>query len=180
MLRFLIVFYTNQSIRIQWGSSISTIRSVSKGVKQGGVCHLYLLQCILMNICLNYLPPNLYVTLATFVCEALRHADDFTFLAPTLSSLKYMLNICHQFAEAYDVMFNSSRSKVLFAGRSDSRSCVHVLRVEFNGSVIKLVKHDKHLINVIGQNCSIHQIRDCLSAFNSKVNMVKSHFGHID
>jgi len=93
-----------------------------------------------------------------------------------------MLNICHQFAEAYDddVMFNSSKSKLLFFGRSDSRSRVHVPHLEFNHCVIELVKYDKHLGNVIGQNCSKHQIQDCLSAFNGKVNMVISYFGHID
>ena len=37
MLRFLIVFYTNQRIRIQWGSSMSTISSVSNGLMEGGV-----------------------------------------------------------------------------------------------------------------------------------------------
>ena len=92
-----------------------------------------------------------------------------------------MLNICYQFAEAYDVMFNSSKSKPLFFGRSDySRSCVHVPHVEFNGSVIELIKHDKHLGNLIGQNCAIHLIQDCLSAFDDKVNMVRFHFRHID
>jgi len=85
-----------------------------------------------------------------------------------------MLNIRQQFAEVYDVMLNLSKSKPLFVGRSDSRSCVHVARVEFIGSVIELVNHDKHLVNVIGQNCSIHQTQYCLSAFNGKVNMVKS------
>ena len=65
----------------------------------------------------------------------------------------------------------------------DSRSCLHVPHVEFNGSVIMLlVKHDKRLGSVIGQNCSMHQIQDCLSAFkfNDKVNVVKSDFGHFD
>jgi retron-type reverse transcriptase len=32
-----IFFYTNQNIRVQWGSSISIICTVSNGVKQGGV-----------------------------------------------------------------------------------------------------------------------------------------------
>jgi len=60
-------------------------------------------------------------------------------------------------------MFNSSQNKLLLFGRSNSRSCVHVPHVEFNDYVIALVKHDKHLGNVIGQNCSMHQIQDCWS-----------------
>ena len=85
-----------------------------------------------------------------------------------------MLNICYQFAEAYGVMFNSSKSKLFCFGWSDSRSCVHVPHVGFSGSIIELVKHDKHLGNVTGQNCSMYQIQDCFSAFNDKVNLIIS------
>ena len=116
-----------------------------------------------------------------YFCGALGYSDDITLLAPTLSSLKYMLNICYQFSKAYDVIFNSTKCKLLCFGRSDFRSCVHVPHVEFNGSVIELIKHNKHLDNVIGTKLFyISDIKDCLSAFNGKVNMVKSHFDHID
>ena len=77
-------------------------------------------------------------------------------------------------------MFNSSKSKLLFFGRSDSRSWVHVPHVEFNDSVIELGKHYKHLDNVIGQNCYMDRLQDCLSALNGKVNMVNSDFDHSD
>ena len=46
-----------------------------------------------------------------------------------------------------------------FFRRSDSRSCVRVPHIKFNGSVIELVKRDKHIDNVVGQNCSMHQIQ---------------------
>jgi len=95
-----------------------------------------------VNFCLNYLPPDLDVKLAImFVGGGLGYADAITLLATTLSSLKYMLNICHQFVDTYCVVFNSSKSKPLFFGRSDSRSYVHVPHVEFNGSVIEVVQH---------------------------------------
>ena len=178
MLRFLIVFYTNQSIRIQWGSSMSTLCSVSNGVKQGGVLSPILFTVYIDELLSRLSDAKLGCYIGNIFCGALGYADDITLLAPTMSSLKYMLNICNQFAEAYDVLFNSSKSKLLYFGRSDSRP--RVSPVEFNGSVIELVKHDKHLGNIIGQNCTMHQIQDCLNAFNGKVNMVKSHFGHID
>ena len=55
ILRFLVVLYTNQSIRVQWGSSISNICSVSNGVKQGGVLSPILFTIyISMNYSINY------------------------------------------------------------------------------------------------------------------------------
>ena len=62
---------------------------------------------------------------------ALGYADDITLLAPTSPSLKYMLNICHQSADEYDVL-------LLYFGRLNSGTSVSP--VEFNGSVIELVK----------------------------------------
>ena len=58
--------------------------------------------------------PILPKYIGNMFCGGLRYADDITLLAPTLSGLKNMLNISHQFVEAYDVMFNSTKSKLLF------------------------------------------------------------------
>ena len=37
IIRFIILFYTNQSIRVKWASQISILCNVTNGVKQGGV-----------------------------------------------------------------------------------------------------------------------------------------------
>ena len=97
-LRFLVAFYTNQSIRIQWGSAMSTICSVSNGVMQGRV-----VSPIHFTVYINEPLSRLSATklgcyIGNMFCGALGYTNDIT-----PSSLKYMLNICHQFAEAYDV-----------------------------------------------------------------------------
>ena len=178
ILRFLIIFYTNQNIRIQWGSSMSMLCSVSNGVKQGGVLSPILFTVYIDELLSRLSAARLGCYIGNVFCGALGYADDITLLAPTLSSLKYMLKICHQFADEYDVLFNSAKSKLLYFGRSDSRPTISP--VQFNGSVIEVVKYEKHLGNLIGQNSTMHQIQDCLQAFNGKVNMIKSHFNHID
>ncbi len=176
MLRFLIVFYTNQSIRVQWGSSMSIFCSVSNGVKQGGVLSPILftvyvdeLLCRLSNARFGCYVGNLF-------CGAVGYADDITLLAPTVTSLNYMLDICQNFAEAYDVLFNASKSRLLYF--SKAKSLPDISPITFNGSVIEVVKHEKHLGNIIGQNCSKDQLQDCIYSFQGKVNMVKTHFHH--
>ena len=89
-----------------------------------------------------------------------------------------MLNICTDFAESYDVLFNSTKSKLLYYGHVESKPVVSP--IEFNGSIIDLVKHEKHLGNIIGQNNLKPMVQDCIHTFNGRVNMVKSHFHHID
>ena len=123
-----------------------------------------------MNFYLDCPPPDLDVMWAITFVEVCRRYY--------ITCSNTILKICHQFADEYDVLFNSAKSKLLYFGRSDSRSSVSP--VEFNGSLIEVVNYEKHLGNVIGQNSIMYQIQDCLQAFNCKVNMIKSHFAHID
>ena len=99
-----------------------------------------------------------------------------TLLAPTVGSLRHMLEICDKFARSYDVLFNSSKSKLLYFG-SASHSVMPPIK--FNGSVIETVKHDKHRGNIIGHNCT-KPINDSKNTFNCKTNMVFSHFRQVD
>jgi len=55
--------------------------------------------------------------IGNILCVVLECAKHITRLAPTPTGLQFGLNIYHQFAEAYDVTFNSSKSKLLFVGR---------------------------------------------------------------
>ena len=46
-------------------------------------------------------------------CGTFSYADDILILAPTLTSVHHMLFICEEFAKEYEVIFNSSKSKIL-------------------------------------------------------------------
>ena len=175
---FLIVFYTNQSIRVQWGSFKSMSYSVSNGVKQGGVMSPILFTVYIDELLHRLSEARLGYHIGKTFCGAFGYADDISLLSPSLSSLRAMLDICKHFAESYDVLFNSSKSKLLYYGHVESKPVVSP--IEFNGSIIDLVKHEKHLGNIIGQNNLKPMVQDCIHTFNGRVNMVKSHFHHID
>ena len=48
------------------------------------------------------------------------YADDETLLAPTGMALHVMLDICNRFADAHNLLFNSSKTKCMFIDRSCS------------------------------------------------------------
>ena len=53
--------------------------------------------------------------------EALTYADDITLSAPCKSALSLMIDVCEQYAARFDILFNGSKSKLLFfKGRSAS------------------------------------------------------------
>ena len=105
------------------------------------------------------------------------YADDVILIAPTLFSLRIMLDVCRQFSDDYDVKFNSSKSKLLVFGRSVDR--LTVSPIKFMDNVIELVPHESHLGNMIGQNCNRIQLHTSINEFNAKVNMINSHFHYI-
>ncbi len=60
-----------------------------------------------------------------------------------------MLTICNDFANEYDVIFNSSKSKLLFFGNVGHRPRVSI--ITFFSSTMELVSNDKHLGNAFSQ-----------------------------
>ena len=44
---------------------------------------------------------------------AFGYADDIALIAPSLSSLKQMMRICENFAKSHNIVFNSSKTKLL-------------------------------------------------------------------
>ena len=175
--RFLLMLYTNQSIRVKWGSCISSVCAVSNGVKQGGVMSPILFTIYIDELLNRLRVEKLGCHIGHIFSGALGYADDVILLAPTLFSVRKMLDVCKQFADEYDVLFNSSKSKLMFFGSSSDRP--EVTPILFMDNVIELVSHEKHLGDVIGQNCTKIQIHGSINEFNGKTNMINAHFHHI-
>ena len=73
----------------------------------------------------------------------LTYADDITLLAPCKSALFIMIDVCEQYAAEFDILFNGSKSKLLFfKGRYASAvtSCIKV-----NGATVHISDNAVHL-----------------------------------
>ena len=64
------------------------------------------------------------------------YADDVTLLAPTGMALNAMLDTCTRFADAQNLLFNSSKTKCMFIDRSCSQ--LHS-NVRFTGRSVEFV-----------------------------------------
>ena len=177
MLRFLIVFYTNQFICVQWCSTISPLCHVTNGVKQGGVLSPILFTVYIDELLCRLSRAKIGCFVGNNFCGAVGYADDLTLLAPNITSLNAMLDICQSFADSFNVLFNSSKSKLLYFGRPEMRPSVSP--VMFNGSMMELVESEKHLGHVFGQNSVKDQIQSSVNTFTAKANMVMSHFHYV-
>ena len=72
--------------------------------------------------------------------------DDIALVAPSLSSLKQMIQICEQFAESHSITFNPSKTKLLcFNMKLESK----VPPIYLNGERVSIVENEKHLGNYV-------------------------------
>ena len=101
-------------MRVKWSETTSSQFTVMNEVKQGGV-----LSPILFVIYTDGLLKRLEDTevgchMSCRFTGALAYANDITLLAPCKSALSTMIDVCEQYAAELDILFNSSKSKLLF------------------------------------------------------------------
>ena len=74
---------------------------------------------------------------------ALAYADDITLLAPCKSALSLMIDVCEQYAAEFDMLFNGSKSKLLFF--KDRYACTITSGIMVNGEIVHISDNAVHL-----------------------------------
>ena len=110
VLRLLLFMYTNQTLRVKWGSVMSESFTVMNGVKQGGVLSPVLFAVYTDGLLLRLQESHM----GGHYAGALAYADDITLISPSMTGFKKMSSICEQYASDYDILFNGSKSRLLF------------------------------------------------------------------
>ena len=135
-LRFFIHSYCNEKMRIKWNAAISDPFDTSNGVKQGGVLSPLLFNVYLVERILLFREQGVRCHMNNMFVGVFCYADDVTFLAPTGMALNAMLGTCTRFANAHNLLFNSSKIKRIFIERSCSQ--LHS-NVRFMGRSVEFV-----------------------------------------
>ena len=84
--------------------------------------------------------------IGTIFTGALCYADDLFLLRPTIRGLQKMITICSEFATAYEVTFNPSKTACMAFG---NRHVCPDLHLYLNGKMLEWTDTFKHLGNVI-------------------------------
>ena len=110
IVRALFHVYQNSTSQVRWNNALSDSFDVSNGVRQGAI-----LSPILFNIYMDELIMQLRAE--GYGCwqgsqyfGALVYADDIMLLAPSLTSLQKMLDVCSNFGNTTGLSFNPKKS----------------------------------------------------------------------
>ena len=150
VLRLLLYMYTNQTLRVKWGSVMSESFTVMNGVKLGGVLSPILFAVYTDGLLLRLQESGIGCHMGGHYAGALAYADDITLISPSMTGLRKMSSICEQYASEYDILFNGSKSKLLFF---KGRCCnVSTLSIVVCGQLVEMSDTAVHLGHTITSN----------------------------
>ncbi len=109
--------------------------------------------------------------------SALAFANDLNLLAPTLSGLKILIDVCEKYAKEFNIKFNRSKCcLLLFKGRN----CKILTRgVTVNGvslTVSETAVHLSHHMSTKDKECTVNAAKN---SFWRSFNLFISDYGHI-
>ena len=86
---------------------------------------------------------------------AMAYANDIALLAPTAQAMRYMLQVCDQYAKEYSMVFNASKSKCLVISRRKHSLVTNVKPTFYiGGKEIEYVDSWPHLDNLVHTSCN--------------------------
>ena len=107
---------------------------------------------------------------------ALAYADDITLLAPCKSALSILVCVCEKYASEFDILFNGSKSKLLFFKGRFSNGMESGTMV--NGEIVNISDNAVHLGHTISSSERESISLTAKSSFWKSFNSFISNFGH--
>ena len=110
IIRTVISWYEQQTFQVQWGNARSSSFTTTCGLRQGS-----LLSPILFNVFMDYLPAELKQSgVGLHIGEEwynnFMYVDDLVLVAPSVSGLQNLIDICDQYARTHDITYDATKT----------------------------------------------------------------------
>jgi hypothetical protein len=153
IVKLLVYWYREQEFIVRWGSSKSAPYHCINGIRQGGQ-----LSPLLYNVYtddLNHLlsEKNEGCHVANCCVNNLSYADDMVLLAPTLSALQKLLDICNNFARPHEIVYNTLKTVCMLI-RPKGPKCYFATDVKLGGVALSYVDDFQYLGHIVSADCT--------------------------
>ena len=106
---------------------------------------------------------------------AFGYADDIVLSAPSHDRLGHLIGICEDYAQEFHILFNASKSKLMYYNVSRDN-----LHVKLCNQDVHIVSKEVYLGNYISENIYDRAIKQTACVFNAKINQIISDFSMLD
>ena len=146
LLRLNAFWCCNRVYHVRWGNALSVGFTVSNGVRQGGVFSPLFFNFYMneLSVRLNYAPIG--CCFAGIVINHIMYADDLVVFAPSVKGLQTLLNLCLTFGKVNDILFNRSKSMLMFFG---TLKCDKRANILLDGNALDYVSNFLYLGHII-------------------------------
>lgn len=142
VLQLLMTWYKSSNAFVRWNNYVSSVFSLSAGVRQGGVLSPLLFNVYVDNFLLRMQSANLGCRIGSCYLGCVMYADDLTLISASLTDLQRMIDICVNEAEQLSMQFNAKKCSIIRFGPRYAKLCSPVTMC---GSELSMVSSAKYL-----------------------------------
>ena len=146
-------WYSNQFVRVRYGSSYSCEWLICNGVRQGGVLSGLFFSIYINSLLIRVANSKIGCKLGIVSSNIIAYADDIVILAPSVVSLQILINIAYSEAVELELSFNTNKSKCM-TFYSEGRKPYANLSFHIGDKVLENVNSFKYLGFIINNNLS--------------------------
>ena len=136
-------WFTMSITCVRWGGQDSYFFKLMAGVRQGGVLSPVLFAIFIDGIISKAMSANVGCYLSTVCFSIFLYADDILLLAPTVTGLQILLDICEQNLIDLDMRLNISKSHCMRFGARFDAPCANIISKQ--GGVLEWVNTCRYL-----------------------------------
>ena len=126
---------------VRWVGHVSHFFRLVAGVRQGGVLSPVLFSIFIDDIVYKIKQANVGCYLSLVCTSIFLFADDILLVAPSVSGLQYLLNVCERELEALDMRLNINKSICIRFGQRFDFNCSELHSL--HGGIIKWSTRDR-------------------------------------
>ena len=153
IIRILMYWYENQTMSVRWGNLVSKSFLVSNGVRQGGILSPYLFNVYMDDLSTRLNNLKIGCSLGNFLINHLMYADDLVLISPSTRGLSRLIEECQEYGLEFDILFNSSKSAVMFF-KPNFMHNINLPKFRINNEIIEIVHNYTYLGHILCDDSS--------------------------
>ena len=109
-IKFIYNWYINQEIQVKYKNTLSQPWKMTNGVRQGGILSPFLFQIYIDGLIDKVVSSGIGCRMGYYMSNIIAYADDIVILAPSVTALQYLIDLCYQEACGLKLNFNRNKS----------------------------------------------------------------------